>query len=45
MLIQLGENRTQAVQWIDRVLAVENGERPAEVQDVVAAVYRLKAGG
>ncbi len=46
VLIQLGENRTQAVQWIDRVLAVENEkDRPSEVQDVVAAVYRLKAGG
>lgn len=49
VLIQLGENRTQAVQWIDRVLAVENdgdeGEgRPSDVQDVVAAVYRIKAG-
>lgn len=46
VLIQLGENRTQAVQWIDRVLAVENEkDRPGDVQDVVAAVYRLKAGG
>lgn len=46
VLIQLGENRTQAVQWIDRVLAVENEkDRPNAVQDVVAAVYRLKAGG
>lgn len=45
VLIQLGENRTQAVQWIDRVLAVENEkDRPSDVQDVVAAVYRLKAG-
>lgn len=46
VLIQLGENRTQAVQWIDRVLAVEHDgdDRPAAVQDVVAAVYRIKAG-
>ncbi|MEO0515431.1 MAG: Holliday junction branch migration protein RuvA [Planctomycetota bacterium] len=45
VLIQLGENRTQAVQWIDRVLTVENeNDRPGDVQDVVAAVYRLKAG-
>lgn len=44
VLIQLGEQRTQAVQWIDRVLAVENeDDRPGDVQDVVAAVYRLKA--
>lgn len=45
VLIQLGENRTQAVQWIDRVLAVENDkDRPDDVQDVIAEVYRLKAG-
>lgn len=45
VLIQLGENRTQAVQWIDRVLAVENEkDRPGDVQDVIAEVYRLKAG-
>ncbi|MEM9419129.1 MAG: Holliday junction branch migration protein RuvA [Planctomycetota bacterium] len=43
VLLQLGENRTQAVQWIDRVLSADDA--PSDVQDVVAAVYRLKAGG
>ncbi|MBB6430102.1 Holliday junction branch migration protein RuvA [Algisphaera agarilytica] len=42
VLLQLGENRTQAVQWIDRVLSADDA--PTDVQDVVAAVYRLKAG-
>ena len=42
VLIQLGENRTQAVQWIDRVLMQD--DPPADVQDVVAAVYQVKAG-
>ncbi|MEM7627073.1 MAG: Holliday junction branch migration protein RuvA [Planctomycetota bacterium] len=42
VLIQLGENRSQAVQWIDRVLSAD--EAPTDVQDVIAAVYRLKAG-
>ncbi|MEM6507304.1 MAG: Holliday junction branch migration protein RuvA [Planctomycetota bacterium] len=46
VLLQLGENRTDAVRWIDRVLAIDadDGDRPGDVQDVVAAVYRLKAG-
>ncbi|MEM6459364.1 MAG: Holliday junction branch migration protein RuvA [Planctomycetota bacterium] len=46
VLMQLGENRTDAVRWIDRVLAIDADadDRPGEVQDVVAAVYRLKAG-
>ena len=43
VLLQLGENRTQAVQWIDRVLSADDA--PSDVQDVVAAVYQLKAGG
>ncbi|MEM1109159.1 MAG: Holliday junction branch migration protein RuvA [Planctomycetota bacterium] len=42
VLIQLGENRTQAVQWIDRVLMQDNP--PVDVQDVVAVVYQMKAG-
>jgi len=42
VLIQLGEQRTQAVQWIDRVLSAD--ESPTDVQDVIAAVYVLKAG-
>jgi len=43
VLLQLGELRTDAVAWIDRVLAAD--EHPTDVQDVIAAVYRLKAGG
>ncbi|MEM8739300.1 MAG: Holliday junction branch migration protein RuvA [Planctomycetota bacterium] len=43
VLMQLGEQRAQAVQWIDRVLAAD--DRPDDAQGVVAAVYRLKAGG
>ncbi len=42
VLLQLGESRTDAVQWIDRVLAQD--DRPEDAQAVVAAVYRLKAG-
>jgi Holliday junction DNA helicase RuvA len=42
VLLQLGENRTQAVQWIDRVLAAD--DRPDDAEGVIAAVYRLKAG-
>jgi Holliday junction DNA helicase RuvA len=42
VLVQLGENRSQALQWVDRVLAGD--DRPEQVQDVVAAVYRIKAG-
>lgn len=40
---QLGENRAQAVQWIDQVLAQD--EAPDNVEDVIAEVYRVKAGG
>ena len=42
VLMQLGENRAQAVQWIDRALNTE--EPPADVQELVAQVYRLRAG-
>ncbi len=42
VLMQLGENRVQAVQWIDRVLSGD--DPPRDVQDIIAAVYRLKAG-
>jgi Holliday junction DNA helicase RuvA len=41
ILLQLGEQRGQAVQWIDRVLAT--GDAPDQPQDVIAAVYRLRA--
>ena len=42
VLLQLGENRTQAVQWIDRALSGD--PPPADVQQLVAEVYRLRAG-
>ena len=42
VLLQLGEQRLQAVQWIDRVLM--HDDPPTEVEDVIAAVYRLRAG-
>ena len=42
VLLQLGENRTQAVQWIDRALSGDTP--PADVQQLVAEVYRLRAG-
>jgi len=41
VLMQLGENRTQAMAWIDEALRDE--EKPADVQDLVARVYRIKA--
>ncbi len=44
VLLQLGENRLQAVTWIDQAMRDEK-DRPQSVQDLVARVYRLKAGG
>lgn len=42
VLLQLGENRTDAVAWIDRVLSDDSP--PRDAQAVVRAVYRLKSG-
>ncbi len=42
VLLQLGEQRLQAVQWIDRVML--QNDPPTEVEGVIAAVYRLRAG-
>lgn len=42
VFLQLGENRIQAMTWIDQVLAKEDG--PKDTQGIVAEVYRLKAG-
>jgi holliday junction DNA helicase RuvA len=42
VLLQLGENRTQAATWIDQ--ALRQGEPPRDVQDLVARVFRIKAG-
>lgn len=43
VLLQLGENRTQAVNWIDRALSKDDA--PADVEALVAEVYRIKGGG
>jgi len=42
VLAQLGENRTQALNWIEQILAQK--DRPKDVQELVARVYQLKAG-
>ncbi|HEX7009635.1 MAG TPA: Holliday junction branch migration protein RuvA [Phycisphaeraceae bacterium] len=42
VLLQLGENRAQAVQWIDEALA--QSDPPRDVQTLIAEVYRIKAG-
>jgi Holliday junction DNA helicase RuvA len=42
VLVQLGENRTQAVNWIDRALASDDA--PNDVEALVAEVYRIKGG-
>jgi Holliday junction DNA helicase RuvA len=44
VLLQLGENRTQAVVWIDQALR-DPKDRPRDVQDLIQRVYRIKAGG
>ena len=43
VLLQLGENRTQAVAWIDRAMTSDNA--PADAEALVAEVYRIKGGG
>lgn len=42
-LLQLGENRAQAMQWIDQAMAEDVG--PKSAQEVLAAVYRIKGAG
>jgi Holliday junction DNA helicase RuvA len=42
-LLALGENRSQAVQWIDRALS-DADQRPANVTELISRVYRVKAG-
>lgn len=44
VLVQLGEQRNTASQWIDQIMR-DTDNRPADVQDLVARVYRLKSGG
>ena len=43
VLLQLGENRVDAVMWIDKALSRD--ESPRDTDALVAAVYRLKSGG
>ena len=44
VLMQLGENRTQAVAWIDQALR-DPDDRPGNVEALVARAYRIKGGG
>lgn len=43
VLVQLGENRTQAVNWIDHALSMDDA--PKDIEALVAEVYRIKGGG
>jgi len=43
VLLQLGENRAQATTWIDRALSSD--DPPADAEELVAEVYRIKGGG
>lgn len=40
-LVTLGENRAQALAWVDQVMQDE--QRPETVEELIAAVYRVKA--
>ncbi len=42
VLLQLGENRTQCINWIDQVM--RGDERPDDTETLIARVYRIKAG-
>ncbi len=44
VLLTLGENRVQAVEWIDTVLR-DNEDRPSDVEALVQRVYAKKSGG
>ncbi|MDP6060710.1 MAG: Holliday junction branch migration protein RuvA [Pirellulaceae bacterium] len=43
VLLQLGENRIQSINWIDQ--ALRDGGKPVDTQDLLQRVYRIKAGG
>lgn len=43
VLLQLGENRQDAIMWIDKVLSRD--ESPRDTEALIAAVYQIKAGG
>jgi len=42
VLLQLGENRIQAMTWIDQ--ALRDDEQPQDTRDLINRVYRIKAG-
>ena len=42
VLLQLGENRTQCVNWIDQVM--RDDEKPSDTESLIARVYRIKSG-
>ena len=42
VLLQLGENRTQCINWIDQVM--RGDERPTDTETLIARVYRMKTG-
>ena len=41
-LVSLGEDRAKALGWVDQVM--QSDERPETIEELIAAVYRLKAG-
>lgn len=41
-LVSLGEDRAKALAWVDQIM--QSDERPETIEDLIAAVYRLKAG-
>jgi Holliday junction DNA helicase RuvA len=43
-LLQLGENRVQAMQWIEQAIR-DPDNRPTTAGELIQAVYRIKAGG
>ena len=40
-LVTLGEDRARALAWVDQVM--QSNERPETIEELIAAVYRLKA--
>jgi len=42
-LLALGENRVQAIQWIDEALR-DPEDRPRDASDLINRIYRIKAG-
>jgi Holliday junction DNA helicase RuvA len=45
VLLQLGENRTDAVRWIDQALvAAEDTDRPDDTQALLTRIYQIRSG-